>query len=396
MSLGLAYAADVTGQLTADVTVERGTVRASLDAGRRTHVITYHLPDGPVATAPDMLVPLALAPAMRIGAPLRVRAPVSPRLRASVPLIQDVFRLFFRCLRRIDVEVENRAAAIPSTERGVGAFFSGGVDSFYTAIKHREEITGLIFVHGFDIKLEDGPLRAAVSSELRQAAAELGKPLIEVETNMRAFSDPLVPWGLFFGSALASVALLLAPRFRRMYVPGDYSLADLHPYGSHPLLDPLWSTEDLEIVHDGIEATRVEKVEAIAEHETALRRLRSCWQHLTPEYNCGRCEKCIRTMVNLHLAGALERATTFPGSISPRRVARIAPQARQTPYFWRQNLAAAEQRGADPALTRAIRRCVRYGERRHPMRGLMNRLRPYVARAIGTVHRLGQRKRADR
>ena len=36
--------------------------------------------------------------------------------------------------------------------------------------------------------------------------------------------------------------------------------AHLGPLGSHPLLDPLWSSEDVELVHDGCEATRLDKL----------------------------------------------------------------------------------------------------------------------------------------
>jgi hypothetical protein len=40
------------------------------------------------------------------------------------------------------------------------------MDSFYMLLKHRAEITHIIFVHGFDIDLEDRELRAQASRML--------------------------------------------------------------------------------------------------------------------------------------------------------------------------------------------------------------------------------------
>lgn len=89
------------------------------------------------------------------------------------------------------VPVKARASA-PEGGAGdrVAAFFSGGVDSFYAALTRREEISDLIFLHGFDISLDQADARRRVSTAVREVAAELGKNLIEVETDYRAHLDP--------------------------------------------------------------------------------------------------------------------------------------------------------------------------------------------------------------
>src|SRR5574337_867736 len=51
--------------------------------------------------------------------------------------------------------------ALP-TGRKVAVFFSGGLDSFYTLLKRRNEIDSLVFIHGFDIPLENVALREQV------------------------------------------------------------------------------------------------------------------------------------------------------------------------------------------------------------------------------------------
>lgn len=105
---------------------------------------------------------------------------------------------------------------------------------------------------------------------------------------------------------MASVALLLG--FPKAYVPGAYSYSQLVPLGSHPLTEPLWSNESVEIVHEGAEARRVDKVTMIAGNKLALINLRVCFDDMNA--NCGRCVKCLRTMFPLHLLNA--SAAPFP------------------------------------------------------------------------------------
>jgi hypothetical protein len=275
----------------------------------------------------------------------------------NVRTIQDIWACWDSSFAKVDISTHSAESWEPA--RGVGCFFSGGVDSFYTALKHQDQISALVFVHGFDVPLANQDLRASVSRALRAAAAELGKPLIEVQTNIRTFSERYVPWSeQYHGSALASVALLLAPMFGKFYIPASFPYSYLEPWGSHPLLDPLWRNEGMEVVHDGCEATRVEKVRSISASDTALRWLRVCWQNGGDAYNCGRCEKCLRTMVNLEVAGVLERCATFDRALDLREVARVPAPDACARMFVADNLRACEDRGDRPQLARALRDCL--------------------------------------
>jgi hypothetical protein len=179
-----------------------------------------------------------------------------------------------------------------------------------------------------------------------------------VETNLHALRDGVVSWRLYHGAALASVALLLAPRFHRVLIPASQSYADLFPLGSHPLVDPLWSTEDTELVHDGCEATRSERVARIAQSATALRWLRVCSEEAGEGDNCGRCEKCLRTMIGLRIAGALPRCAGFPQPLDLDAVTGMDVGNVHRRAFAEDNLRAAEARGDDPALAGALRACL--------------------------------------
>jgi hypothetical protein len=212
-----------------------------------------------------------------------------------------------------------------SNQRGVGAFFSGGVDSYYTTLKHLDEITHLIFIHGFDIDLSNDDLAERTLAALRKSASELGKELIEVRTDLRSRLDRnRLNWGLQgHGALLAHVGIALSTIVEKIYVPSSYTADQLHPWGTHPDLDPHWSTDAVEFVHDGVEASRAAKMERFIDEDAAMNNLRVCWWNDDNAYNCGECEKCLRTMINLYIAGGLERCATLPDRISIEAIDRL-------------------------------------------------------------------------
>ena len=158
---------------------------------------------------------------------------------------------------------------------------------------------------------------------MRSAAAELDLPLVVVSTDLRTFSDRFAGAGItttelrLAGIATARVALREDVRAR------DHDLRTPRTTGSHPLLDPLWSSEDVELVHDGCEATRLDKLSLVASEAAARHWLRVCWENRDGGYNCGRCEKCLRTMVAMDALGVLDAFDRFPHQISSIDIARV-------------------------------------------------------------------------
>jgi hypothetical protein len=331
-------------------------VSALIETGSASFELQYTLPSGSFTEQADPFIAAALLPAMMLGQPLQVGGTASPQLLRAIPTIQQIFHCWDSHLQLVPVQVETESIAQHAGTRGVACFFSGGVDSFYTALKHLDEIDALIFVHGFDIALEDQEIQEEVARSLGEAAAELGKPLIQVRTNIRALLRRHVSWDWAFGPAAASVALVLAPFFRQVYIASSYSYADLLPCGSHPLVDPLWSTEEMKLVHDGCEANRVQKVAHIATCDTALRHLRVCPNNRGAVMNCGRCRKCVSVMIRLQLAGALERCPTFAQPLDLDAVEQmdLTPLNGRQPFI-NEMLEALEDQGREPALARALR-----------------------------------------
>jgi hypothetical protein len=355
-------------------------VSVSIRLNERVHPVWFMVSDEGFGREVDFLLPLTLFHAMVTGSPLRLPGMVSSRLFSAVPKIQDIFCFWSgrhtkrREPQRIPVDAEARRESIDRAS-GVACFFSGGVDSFYTLLKHLDEVTHLVLVYGFDIPLTDQSLRAQSSRMAREVARELGKPLIEVETNLRSFSDRLVGWPKYHGAALATVALLFQNRFRKVLIAASHSYADLMPWGSHPLLDPLWSTELTEIEHDGCEATRAEKASYISEYELAMKWLRVCYENPNSIYNCGRCKKCTMTMVNLQAAGVLERCQTLPHNIDPKAIADLRWSYRSG--VAQQTLSVLERLGTEPELARALAEAMK---KSHPYGRELEQVRAQLAK----------------
>ncbi len=340
----------------------------------------------------EVTAPVGLIPAMARGVPLVVEGWASDSVRSGVEVAQRALAAWCPQLSRVPVRADaDRSDLGVAGDRSAGAaaFFSGGVDSFDTLLANRDQLTHLIFVHGFDLDLSETGLRERASLAARAVAGRFGLRLLEVRTDLRRLLEPELTWPMSHGVALAAVALAAQAEVGRVLIPASYSHASMFPWGSHPLLDPLWSTEGLEIVHDGFERERNEKIARIASDETALAYLRVCWENRGGAYNCGRCEKCVRTMIGLAAAGALERCSTFPGELTAARVRRLEIVDDMQAAFARQNLESLEAGGHRPEITAALRTSLR---RSRGFWGLARRVR----RRLRIARRRWARRRVER
>ncbi len=250
---------------------------------------------------PNPFIVAGLMPAMLKGEPLEVSPEytISPRLLASLPKIQHILHAWIPALQIVEV-LATPGVPVPG-RAGAACFFSGGVDSAYTYLKHADEITHLVLIHGLDIHHDDDKAFSRALRPVSQIAERLGKSLITVRTNAREFCKANgLTMLLFHGALLGSVSLLLG--FQRNFIPASQTYDDLEPWGSHALLDPLWSTEASEVIYDGAEARRIDKVREVAQHADLLQSLRVC--STGTGANCGQCEKCVLTSTALRLVGA--------------------------------------------------------------------------------------------
>jgi hypothetical protein len=310
-----------------------------------------------LTAAPEAQVAVTLLPSMYNGEDLAIEEPLDPVFADNLSMVQDIYSTWWPEADRIRVKTPSgESKPTPKTAR-TAAFFTGGVDSFYTLLKHKEEIDALVYVHGFDVDLDDTSLRRRVTEMLHNVGTHFGKEVIEVETNLRDFSDERVCWPRYHGAALAFAGLVLQPCFDRLLIASGAPYDQLRPWGSHPLLDPNWSTSTLQFIHDGCEASRLDKCQVVGESDIARQMLRVCWQNLDSAYNCGRCEKCIRTMVQLLAANTLNQCAAFDHELDPEILFEdegVRARIRNKDFHYHQPMQVLRETGRAPELVEAI------------------------------------------
>lgn len=316
----------------------------------------------------DPFLAALLTGAMLRGEDLTIDARVSPRMLEALPELQAIISAFEPGSRQIPVHAEARAHSLPETMAtpGNGLFFSLGVDSFYSLLKNRRDhpadtrtITHLLTLHGIDFPSQswDENFPPQFLANAQRVADGVGAQLLPIVSNVRRALAVFGTWPPQHGGALIASALGLGSLLGRLHIAASTTYNRLYPWGSHPLLDPLWSTETVTVIHDGCELNTIDKTRVIAElrPDLAMSTLRPC-AGTTSSYNCGGCEKCLRTMLDLLQFGYLEQCQTLPHEISVERL-RIAlrPGGPVHVADYTRRLRALEAQGLVPEVQQALR-----------------------------------------
>lgn len=305
---------------------------------------------------PESWLVLALLPAMQSGLDIELSQPVSVRLLQNLASVQAIFNTWDASYQKIKIHATARSTSpkADSPKGKTACFFSGGIDSFYTILTRLAEIDVLIYM---DNPWAGEAGRARMNGKISEAARRLGKQLIIVKSNFRDFLDTYTPWDLSHGAALVTMAHFLTPYISKVYLASARTYDELQPDGTHPLLDPLWSSEDLEVIHYGADTTKYNKTHYVAQNEVFLDCVRVCWENIENELNCGRCSKCLVTMVMLRVARVLDRCPAFAVPLD------LDYLANYDFIFSRKTLKicldAVEKSGDDPALAEALRQALR-------------------------------------
>ena len=212
--------------------------------------------------------------------------------------------------------------------RRPGFLFSGGIDSLATLRTNRlhfnhENVNSIkdgILVYGLEINAPE--TFKNVMDSLTPLANDAEITLIPVSTNIRDLGPENITtfWDDFWvfeymGAAFSSVAHILSGRISSLAINSCHDIPNLMPYGSHPLLNPYYSSSSLRIRHEGIHLSRFRKTEIVSGWDLALKHLRVCNRseiYTEKVFNCGRCEKCVRTMLALAALNVLDKADAFP------------------------------------------------------------------------------------
>ena len=247
---------------------------------------------------------------------------VCPILRANLSSAVQTLARWNRYLGPPPIIEAPREVRLP--QGGVAMFLSGGVDSLaslrtnqLTLPKtHPEAISAAILVDYQKIQgVADSETDARYHERahiLRSVCADAGIEPILLRTNARSLNSSMDFWmRVYHGALLAGLAHSLSTRFRKVHIAATFDSANLGPWGSHPLLDPFYSTAHVQIGHHGLEMSRFAKTAIVADWPVALNNLNVCVSRRSDGKNCGRCEKCLRTMLALLGIGKLAECEAF-------------------------------------------------------------------------------------
>ncbi len=248
----------------------------------------------------------------------------------GIEKIMQIFNYWYRTPQSplVDIEPRSRVCLKKQIPPRSAFFFSGGIDAYAILRENRQhypEEHPLYFRDGilaFGLELDDRKRFNHVVQVLQPAAGEANINLVAVSTNLYLIyraedeANRFRFWiDEYNGAALAAIAHAFSNLYTDVSIAGNCGPDLLQPWGSHPVIDPCFSSANLTIRHEGISTSRLAKTRLVAGWEPALTHLRVCNRYRTyspGKLNCGKCEKCIRTMLELLAVGALEKTNAFP------------------------------------------------------------------------------------
>jgi hypothetical protein len=327
---------------------------------RQTLWYSVQLPEGwKLSQSSDAFVLVPLYKAMRGSGPLRVEGEVSPSLLRNLEEFQRFWSCWYpRRFSPVEIIPEREQEQEPGPEGALFAF-SGGVDSCHTAYRHAlakagrqtQTLRAGVMAHGFDIPIGEEQGFQAAAEKAEAMLATLGLSLIRMATNVQRVEHA---WDTIVGAAVASCLHLLQPNARVGLIPGSvpYDLDLL--WGSHPVSDVLLASDALRILYDAGGYTRPQKIAEIAEWPAAMKNLRVCWVNPRRDTNCGRCGKCIRTILVFRALG-LGLPPCFDRDVTDAQIRAAGRIHRESQPFQRMVLDVAREQGVTDSWLQAAR-----------------------------------------
>ena len=112
------------------------------------------------------------------------------------------------------------------------------------------------------------------------------------------------------------------------------------------MLDPEFSSHGLRLRHRDVSLPRLEKLRIVAEWDVAFQNFRVCLANVPDRLNCGRCEKCVRTMAGLAALGLLDKTQAFQGDdLTPEHFSGFSITIRTRDPFYRELIPHLKEHG---------------------------------------------------
>ncbi len=267
--------------------------------------------------------------ASNLGKPLRVHGKLSHLSLRNMYEILTAWRMWkpdiYKVIEIIPDEIIRTRKA--KTEEKAICAFSGGVDSLFTALSHccllpentRYPLKAGLMVHGFDVEMYNYDDFNGLANRVAPFLKEMGLDLYTVRTNSRELK--LQDWEDSHAMQLAGCMHMFGEEFSFGLVgsSGPYD-GFVIPWGSNPVTDRLISGNDFAIIYDGAGSYRSDKVKALLTSPIACAVLKVCHEARDQSGNCGKCEKCVRTMLNFLATGAKTPPPCFPNGFHPEQI----------------------------------------------------------------------------
>lgn len=313
-----------------------GLLRPAMDGWRVTAVVDgrpawFESSDVELSPALEAIGSAFLLPALSQGRRLEISGPVCPQWLANQSQVVELLAQWWNYPRLVpQLTAEDRPArqwTSPAPSHRPVLCFTGGVDSFYSLLRHADRAQALLYVWGYDVDIRDARLARSTVAAIRQIAGEVAIPLILLATNLRRHRTFRAEnWERTHGGALAALAHLLEDQFDSLQISASESREGAQPWGSRWDLDCLHSSARVRVTQVGEDLMRAEKLWEIAGEPLVQQHLRVCWQRHRSAVNCGQCEKCLRTMLILESGGQLAHFATFRGAGDLRTLVDRMPQ----------------------------------------------------------------------
>lgn len=276
----------------------------------------------------DAFVIVSLYLGMHYHQDVYIEGKISPRLYHNIMhYLMKIFDNFSDDTQPIKFTVDG----FKKTKKGpidlVATGISCGVDSLTTIydnfIETNDEdfkVSGLILAncgtHGDYENEKTRKIWLERAKLNKKAADELGLPVFLVDSNLHAFTHKVSENKMGY-LAIYCCAMALQKYIKRYLTPSGssydnrskFSLSDrdidianyCETYMPH-----LVSTERFELVIDGCQYTRAEKIEKICDWDISKKHLNVCLEPKDDGGNCSACQKCARTLLVLDVLGKLD------------------------------------------------------------------------------------------
>lgn len=270
----------------------------------------------------DAFMVAMLFPAMCYNERLIIEGCVSEKLYDNlVHYVQKCQQANLSYLNEIEIVVQGFKSA-KKTNNLIGEGFTAGVDALATlydrfVIEKSPDfrISALFF---FNVGTHGGGGERARKkfksryNYLLDFVNEIGLPFVPMDSSLFDFYK--LEWEYDAGVLCRTIGILVFERvLSKYYVASDYSfweIVNMSSINHGAIINAtnysMLGTESLEIIVDGTQYKRSEKIARLLDYPQGMKYLNVCVGQTESPHNCSLCHKCLRTELALDILGKLE------------------------------------------------------------------------------------------